>query len=383
MGGKSALDDRGVHAKLQMFFDGDAAVNAARAEHSGVVAVVPDQAQRTVRRWAESDPRQQDVQAAPPWVQEALPPVLEVVDPPAPTEHEVYYSFFGELLQGRDEQADAWIARAGHEVAEAALPPLRVTHARDRLRTFEATTPQVEALWKEGHLSNLEPALDLHRPGALIGATHTVRPPPASRSGLPPEPTPAEVEVEEGTGGKVLIGIIDVGGFDFAHPDFLVPGKNDETRFVAIWDQGGRLRGHPRDPRTPGAGSMFAYGSEIEQAHMNAALRKQAEVGVPAWLLEPQSVMQPASHGTHVASIAAGRDTPCKDALLAAVLVDVPELADPRLSFYDTSRIVHAVEYLVALGESLGVPVAINVSLATNGHAHDASGAGSRWLDAP
>ncbi len=40
----------------------------------------------------------------------------------------------------------------------------------------------------------------------------------------------------------VLIGIIDVGGFDFAHPDFL---KNGKTRFHSIWDQGGTERAPP------------------------------------------------------------------------------------------------------------------------------------------
>ena len=34
-------------------------------------------------------------------------------------------------------------------------------------------------------------------------------------------------------GADVLIGVIDVQGFDFAHPDFVSDGK---TRWVAIWD---------------------------------------------------------------------------------------------------------------------------------------------------
>lgn len=50
------------------------------------------------------------------------------------------------------------------------------------------------------------------------------------------------------TGGKigvgVLIGIIDVGGFDFAHPDFI--DKNGKTRFVSIWDQGSDIRTAPK-----------------------------------------------------------------------------------------------------------------------------------------
>ena len=50
------------------------------------------------------------------------------------------------------------------------------------------------------------------------------------------------VEAAEGA-GDVLVGIIDVDGFDFAHPDFLAGG---ETRFVAIWDQGARHGPAPR-----------------------------------------------------------------------------------------------------------------------------------------
>jgi hypothetical protein len=37
-----------------------------------------------------------------------------------------------------------------------------------------------------------------------------------------------------GRGKGALIGIIDVGGFDFAHPDFL--DDKGKTRFLAIWD---------------------------------------------------------------------------------------------------------------------------------------------------
>jgi hypothetical protein len=36
-------------------------------------------------------------------------------------------------------------------------------------------------------------------------------------------------------GQDVLVGIIDVNGFDFAHPDFL--DADGHTRFEAIWDQ--------------------------------------------------------------------------------------------------------------------------------------------------
>jgi hypothetical protein len=38
---------------------------------------------------------------------------------------------------------------------------------------------------------------------------------------------------------KVIVGVIDVGGFDFAHPDFLADDRGrTSSRFLALWDQG-------------------------------------------------------------------------------------------------------------------------------------------------
>ena len=59
--------------------------------------------------------------------------------------------------------------------------------------------------------------------------------------------------------GSVLIGIVDVGGFDFAHPDFL---DEEGTRFVRIWDQGGE--GTRPSPAT----APFDYGAEFTKAHL-------------------------------------------------------------------------------------------------------------------
>ncbi len=93
--------------------------------------------------------------------------------------------------------------------------------------------------------------------------------------------------------------------------------------------------------------------------------------------------MAVSSHATHVASTAAGNTGVCPKALIAGVLISLPEEdRTRRLSFYDSTRIAHAVDYLFALGAEMGLPVSINVSLGTNGHAHDASAAVSRWIDA-
>ncbi len=180
-----------------------------------------------------------------------------------------------------------------------------------------------------------------------------------------------------GFGAEVLIGIIDVQGFDFSHPDFL--DNQGCTRFVSIWDQGGDTRAAP-------VRFGFDYGAEIKASHMNNAInastRRRDPAGLPPYLLEPQSQMSASSHATHVASIAAGNRGICRRSGIAGVLISLPdEDTDRRKSFYDSTRIAHAVDYLLKLGEELGLPVSINISLGTNGHAHDASSAVSRWID--
>jgi subtilisin family serine protease len=179
-----------------------------------------------------------------------------------------------------------------------------------------------------------------------------------------------------GRGERLIIGIIDVGGFDFSHPDFLRP--DGTTRFVAIWDQGGDFRRSPE---------QFQYGAEFTEERLNAALLSARKPGMPpATMIERQSQRDPASHGTHVASIAAGNSGVCPEADIAAVLIDVPQPDDTRerrrSTFSDTSRITHAVEYLLEIARRRGKAISINISLGTNGGAHDGSSGVARWLDA-
>ena len=175
-------------------------------------------------------------------------------------------------------------------------------------------------------------------------------------------------------GEDVLIGIIDVGGFDFSHPDFL--DASGKTRFVAIWDQGGGARPSP-------GGAQFGYGAEFKRKQLDAALKAAPRLGVPAYEIEKQSQMAEGSHGTHVASTAAGNRGICRKSLIAAVLISLPEAdEDRRGSFFDSTRIADAIDYLVALAGKLKKRLSINISLGTNGHAHDGSGAISRWIDA-
>jgi len=219
-------------------------------------------------------------------------------------------------------------------------------------------------------------------------------PMPTVATGRPAAPTLAARRFgspdQHRDGAGVLVGIIDVQGFDFAHPDFL--DARGRTRFVRVWDQGagpGFSRPAPKGKR------QFDYGAELTDAHMNAALKAAPRLRLPATELERQSQMIPGSHGTHVASIAAGNLGVCPKAMIAGVLVSLPQPQtqkgqddERRRSFYDSTRVADAVDYLVGLAEELSrergrpVPLSINVSLGTNGHAHDGSSAVSRWIDA-
>ncbi|HET8798942.1 MAG TPA: S8 family serine peptidase [Thermoanaerobaculia bacterium] len=171
-------------------------------------------------------------------------------------------------------------------------------------------------------------------------------------------------------GKGVLIGLIDAQGFDFAHPDFR--GPRNTTRFFAIWDQGAEGRKGP-----------FGYGRELTSKMLNDAMRDAKELGVSATLIEKQSSMVAGSHGTHVASIAAGNSGICRKAAIAGVLVSIPEEErERRTTFYDSTRLAHAVDYILDLADKHAFKaVSLNISLGTNGHAHDASSAISRWID--
>ncbi|MCK5275801.1 MAG: S8 family serine peptidase [Alphaproteobacteria bacterium] len=252
---------------------------------------------------------------------------------------------------------------------DATLKSQLVTGRRGRICTLRGTLEDINKL------SN--------KPGVVsVRLADTLQSPRAMDEGLSDDahgpPIIAGIEQRENAhhfGENILVGIVDVGGFDFAHPDFL--DEEGKTRFTRIWDQADQAGRHRKQPKN------YDYGGEITDEHMNHAIASSQSAGLPAHLLEPQSQMAAGSHGTHVASIAAGKSGICRHAKIAGVLLSLPtsEL-DRRLSFYDTARIVHAVDYLLDIGKELEVDaVTVNISLGTNGGAHDDSSAMSRWID--
>jgi len=277
-----------------------------------------------------------------------------------PTVDDVLVNVFVHTTNGQDIRAE------GAQIRNKVM--------RGQIQAMTLPLSQVALLAEAGNVTHLEVGEPLSPPAPTVDPSK-VGPPDRAR-------TDFGSATRHRFGEDVLIGIIDVQGFDFAHPDFLT--RDGSTRWVAIWDQGAASGKPPEKTRD----FDVDYGRELTAKDINNALAASKQLRVPATALEPQSQMVPGSHGTHVASIAAGNSGICRRARIAGVLISLPEEdVDRRKSFYDSTRIAHAVDYLVELSKRLGaeegrkIPLSINISLGTNGHAHDASAAISRWLD--
>jgi subtilisin family serine protease len=376
-----------LHPKLRMIANGSATVNALRAELSSVVV-------STVAIDQLAPPRAVEKELS-------KPAMLR-----APGNEKAFRT---RLLRPKPKKLTSKsVARQAFVNVFVEVQPDRRTSARqDGLERVESLSEQLRADMKKAKPAAEIDACVLPRRN-MIAATVpvamltklkddprvafvqpaeglTFRLPRAdTRTEPPAAPTPRRIGSSRlhGDGEGVIIGIIDVGGFDFAHPDFL--DANGRTRFLSIWDQGGDLHAPPK---------RFGYGSEITSDPMDAAIAaSKKKGGLPATMLEQQSQQGDGSHGTHVASIAAGNSGVCPKARIAAVLINVPQqgdrLLERRATFSDSSRIVHAVEYLLAVAEQQSkikgkkVPISINISLGTNGGSHDGASGVSRWLDA-
>ncbi len=332
-------DPRAVlQPKLRMIANGSAGVNLLRAEQISALTVTRPPARRP------DVPTRSDDAAIP----------VEPGRRPKPPK-------FRRAQAARNVRARVFVDLKEGRSAPARKGLLRDTVERGRQLAGDVAVSALGELAQDPNVERVELADALNDPEPVSVAPALVAP-RRRRFG----------NVADHRDGKgVLIGIIDVLGFDFAHPEF-VDGAS--TRFLEIWDQGGTNRPGPR---------RFGYGSILTRRQMNAAIAASGRVGAPATELEPQSQMAVGSHGTHVAGIAAGTSGVCPQAEIAAVLVAMaPDDGDPRKSFYDSTRIVHAIEYLHALASARDLPLSINISLGTNGHAHDGSSATSRWIDA-
>ena len=330
--------------RLRVVCNGDTEVNSLRAQLSAAVEAKPVAIEARVAREklqkAVSRPREAGPLPQPPSDQ----PMTDAI------------------------RVSCFVRLTGPEAPDVPLPGN--PHRRGHLVTAQLTPQEIEELLNRGAGSSVA-YVEMGEPLSL--------PHPVVTGQRVTNPTPRAIQSPStGTPPGVLIGIVDVGGFDFAHPDFLADGK---PRFLRIWDQGAPP-GSPLGDPPPG----FDYGAELTQQRMQEALDWSRTHPIGATDLLRQTVQAPGAHATHVASIAAGNRGVCPDAALAGVLIALTDdERDRHATLFDSTRLAHAVEYLFALGHRVygrPIPTVVNISLGTNGHAHDGTSAISQWIDA-
>lgn len=353
---------RKLHSRLRCVANGDSEVNAVRAQQNGAVRLKP--AAQKLR----------------------VPDIIGMTTDDSIKQMKSAIRNIGRGPKQKSLPQDVEVSVFVLFNRESAKTPDLVTRRSGRVGSAVVTIADLHKLDSDPAVQAIELAETLRVPDPRIGATVPAKPDrdryAAFNSGTIATAGGKGRSIND-IGKNVLIGIIDVGGIDFAHEDFMDDAGN--SRVIRIWDQGGDAFDPPQLPISEGkADTTAARGSEIKAEDIAFALREAKVARVSPYDLAPQSQKIRGSHATHVASIAAGRSGLCKRAKIAAVLVSLPDADNERRkSFYDTTCIVDGLAYLFALAEAEQdiAAVSINISLGTNGGAHDGSELLSRWID--
>jgi subtilisin family serine protease len=179
--------------------------------------------------------------------------------------------------------------------------------------------------------------------------------------------------ITTGQQGKgVVVGIVDY-GCDFLHQNFRHP--DGTTRILTLWDQNA----------SSGTSSHLGYGRVYTQTEINAALRS----------IDPYTSLghNPgrASHGTHVMDIACGNGggsrvpgvAPQADIIFVQISAsDIPwEGSDVvGANFGGSVQLLEAIKFIFE--QAGNRPCSINISLGTNGGAHDGTSLVEQGIDA-
>jgi subtilisin family serine protease len=181
---------------------------------------------------------------------------------------------------------------------------------------------------------------------------------------------PPQAQGQQGKG--VIVGIIDF-GCDFLHQNFRTPDGN--SRILALWDQ----------EAAPGGFSNSSYGRVYTQTEINAALRS----------IDPYTSLghNPGreSHGTHVMDIACGSGggsrvpgvAPQADIIFVQISAsDIPWQGSAVVgsNFGSSVQLLEAIQFIFERAGNR--PCSINISLGTNGGAHDGTSLVEQGLDA-
>lgn len=161
------------------------------------------------------------------------------------------------------------------------------------------------------------------------------------------------------TGEGVVVGVVDA-GFDYMHAAFRRPADG-ALRIKRVWEQGATT--------LDGASAPAKYGYGIE-------------LNTPELIEKAQGDSDSNSHGTHVASIAAGSDAykdgayvgnaPDADIVLVALDLNASTNAD----------ISNAVQYIFDYADEVGKPCVVNLSLGNQDGPHDGTSTFDTMTDA-
>lgn len=262
----------------------------------------------------------------------------------------------------RVSDLDAWIALS--EVRPAAT----VGKGADGAWIVTGRIPmaRIEAVRQAQAVVSLKPARRL-RP-MLAATLEETR----SRTDLLPSSAAAPA------GNGVVVGIVDF-GCDFQHANFR--REDGSSRILAIWDQTGGA-----NPNSP-----FGYGNRHEQADINRALQANDPYAALGYGPAPDTPLQQGTHGTHVMDIAAGNGlgsrvpgvAPGADVIFVeASSSDIPWTGPQAVgtNFGDSVQLLEAIRFIFDTAGDR--PCVINLSLGTNGGAHDGSSLVEQGIDA-
>jgi subtilisin family serine protease/pimeloyl-ACP methyl ester carboxylesterase len=231
-----------------------------------------------------------------------------------------------------------------------AYSDLRINSRLGTIVTANATPVQIERLRKDPDVASIDVSQDAGHHECSVSVPFVggdvVQVPPLDERG-----------------SNAIVGLID-SGIDVLHRAFL--NASGKSRIIAVWDQKDATGPSPK--KLDSATYTQDYGTLYDEAAIQQFFDTTNA---------PVALRDPALHGTHVASIAAGRNVGAfaggmaPEARIAVVIPHMQTIpgAPPSIG-YSVSH-VDALLFLRSLSKQQNLPIAINVSLGMNAGAHD------------